>query len=466
MAKIQCPVCIENKTKTNFVNCPSCNYKCCKDCFKRFVLESNRENIQCLECKTIFTRETSIEQFGQQFITKQFTDHQKKIRYDIQMSLLPQTQQLAEEYKRKEEIKKRQKEIKEIIRNLNNEHNELTRELSQLNLSKGNEKRYYVWPCSNGECSGFLDSNWKCGLCKKTTCKECLELIENEEHICDENKKETAKLIKKDTKPCPSCGTGIFKQIGCNHMFCTKCNTPFDWKSGEIIKTANFHNPHYFEYLRRQGEEGNLNQQNLFENGVCDVIQIHRGMERTVSEMFNHKFNEKFDMKLYVKYMTNAIRYHNHINHENTNLNVSIGNANDKLQEYRVKILLKQIDLSNKKQKDAYIKNLNMNYKKIEFYRERTLILDTLINVVKEFILNIYNVYVIEFVNEIRRNNIERINETKIKEMRESIDKFHKNIPELVKYCKESHFRLARTYDSICDDIYGIDNGINLYQNY
>jgi hypothetical protein len=56
--------------------------------------------------------------------------------------------------------------------------------------------------------------------------------------------------MKKECRCCPECGTNIFKIEGCNQMFCTNCNTPFDWTTGKKIMNGAIHNPHYFEYLR------------------------------------------------------------------------------------------------------------------------------------------------------------------------------------------------------------------------
>ena len=35
--------------------------------------------------------------------------------------------------------------------------------------------------------------------------------IKGEDHECDEDKKETVKLLRQDTKPCPKCGELIHK---------------------------------------------------------------------------------------------------------------------------------------------------------------------------------------------------------------------------------------------------------------
>jgi hypothetical protein len=37
----------------------------------------------------------------------------------------------------------------------------------------------------------------------------------------------------------------------CNQMWCTECHATFDWVSGRETFTNNIHNPHYFEWVRR-----------------------------------------------------------------------------------------------------------------------------------------------------------------------------------------------------------------------
>ena len=42
----------------------------------------------------------------------------------------------------------------------------------------------------------------------------------------------------------------ISRISGCSSMFCTNCNTGFDWNTGLMNKDGFVHNPHYFDYLK------------------------------------------------------------------------------------------------------------------------------------------------------------------------------------------------------------------------
>jgi uncharacterized Zn finger protein (UPF0148 family) len=94
--------------------------------------------------------------------------------------------------------------------------------------------------------------------------KDDEEKNEVDEHTCKPEDVATAKMLAKDSKNCPKCGVCIFKIEGCNQMFCTHCNTAFCWKTLEIINRA-IHNPHYFEWVKRN-ENNNFSQS---ENNTC-----------------------------------------------------------------------------------------------------------------------------------------------------------------------------------------------------
>jgi hypothetical protein len=142
--------------------------------------------------------------------------------------------------------------------------------------------------CPEEGCRGFLDGKWKCGVCDARVCRHCHDVLEEDEaaparmmhagsgsasgqsgsssssqepaeeappkdkrwHVCEIAAVETARMLAKDTKPCPSCKALISKIDGCDQMWCTLCQTPFSWATGQK-EEGRVHNPHYYEWLRR-----------------------------------------------------------------------------------------------------------------------------------------------------------------------------------------------------------------------
>jgi hypothetical protein len=127
------------------------------------------------------------------------------------------------------------------------------RQNTQTNNVKAEPR--FIRACPAENCRGFLSSKWKCGLCDLSTCPDCLVVKEpdqqNDSHICNPDDVLSAKMMAKDSKPCPKCAAGIFKIDGCDQMWCTMCHTAFSWNTGEI-ETKDIHNPHFFEYQRKQ----------------------------------------------------------------------------------------------------------------------------------------------------------------------------------------------------------------------
>jgi len=122
--------------------------------------------------------------------------------------------------------------------------------------AKKEEARKFIMPCPNVDCRGYLSSHYKCELCDHHTCSKCFDLIgldkEESGHECKPENIESAEFIKKQSKPCPCCGTRISKIDGCDQMWCTQCHKAFSWNTGKII-TGTIHNPHFYQYQREQG---------------------------------------------------------------------------------------------------------------------------------------------------------------------------------------------------------------------
>lgn len=117
--------------------------------------------------------------------------------------------------------------------------------------SKSKQRREFVAACPAATCRGFLSTAYKCGTCQETFCSACRELKPTDvEHTCDPSLVATIKAILADSKPCPACGVSISRVSGCDQMYCTQCDTPFSYSTGEKIKGV-IHNPHYFERMHQ-----------------------------------------------------------------------------------------------------------------------------------------------------------------------------------------------------------------------
>lgn len=80
-------------------------------------------------------------------------------------------------------------------------------------------KTAFVRACPSGDCRGFLSSAWKCGTCEGWACSNCHEYIGKDKnktvHVCHPDQIASARMLEKETKPCPKCASAIFKISGC-----------------------------------------------------------------------------------------------------------------------------------------------------------------------------------------------------------------------------------------------------------
>ena len=256
-----CIICCE-KTFKNVI-CIFCEFESCTNCTRRYLMESNIDS-HCMKCKKQWSRDFLDSVLPKTFINKELKMHRENILIDREKSLLPATQHLVEQTIHDRKYRKLIKDLNEKRRTLNNElqiiainiRDAYTQFYVRDNAGVNEqEKQKFIRKCSAEDCMGYLSSQWKCGICNLWSCSDCHEIkgdTKEAKHTCNAENVESAKLITKDTHPCPSCATRIFKIDGCDQMFCTNCHTSFSWKTGEKVVSGVIHNPHYYEFMRNQ----------------------------------------------------------------------------------------------------------------------------------------------------------------------------------------------------------------------
>ena len=250
-----CLICAEDfNSKRSPIACEYCSFTACTICCQHYILDQESSVCMNLDCKKEWTRKFVVNTFPNNWVSKTWKDMNAKVGVDKEKSLFPATMVVVAELKAKEALKAeienlkvKEAVIKQRRRNLEIQLRNGGDVIAEKAVSNGRK-------CPDENCRGFLSTQWKCGLCEKWACPEC-HIIKGDtrdaEHTCDPNTLATAKLLDKDTKPCPKCSTPIHKIEGCDQMWCTQCHTGFSWKRGTIENRV--HNPHYYEWQRQNG---------------------------------------------------------------------------------------------------------------------------------------------------------------------------------------------------------------------
>lgn len=298
-----CDVCCETFNYSNHkrVRCPYCPFKVCAMCTERYILESP-DDPHCMSCRKGWNREILCDNFTVKFVTKTLKTRREELLFERERSLMPATQPLVEVEKKVRELRAKIAAAKDQMEthhkeqrgvalltaavvavqyNLDSEIlgrlkrceivNDFQKKIVALDVEArmyeqmigiyqrdgavDAERRQFVRACPHANCTGFLSTAWKCGLCENWTCPDCHEvkgLDKEAAHTCDPANVATAKLLARDSRPCPKCAAVIFKIDGCDQMFCTQCHTAFSWRKG-TIETGRVHNPHYYEWMRAHG---------------------------------------------------------------------------------------------------------------------------------------------------------------------------------------------------------------------
>ena len=227
-----------------------------------------------MQCKHEWNREFIDHSCTKLFRNGELKTHREQILFEREKCFLPEAQEMV--VRRKKIVVKREEiaNVYKLIHELRGTIDHMEIEIYHLQTNRTvTERKEFIRKCPVDECRGFLSTRWKCDVCDNHICAECNE-IKGEEHVCDQSAVETMKLLKKDTKPCPSCGTMIFKISGCAQMWCPSCHSAFDWNTMRI-ETGIVHNPHFYDFQRQNGGLAR-NPHDVPCGGLPDIMEIQR----------------------------------------------------------------------------------------------------------------------------------------------------------------------------------------------
>ena len=425
----ECGICgdIYTGVRRKKVVCPDndCSEHCCINCFKKYLLTSEFIEPKCMFCSKNISYSFIRKTCNSIFCNKDLHEKRTGIEIKRQLSLLPATQHLATlELERRAYFKELDLYDERIF--------ELRRQIGEIERQKRNvpypclgdiknkpdSKITFNQKCPVENCKGFLSSSWKCGICENFICSKCIKVKksrDDKEHVCDENDVSSVEKIKKDSKPCPKCGTYIFKIDGCDQMWCPECKTAFSWKTG-MIELGTIHNPHYFQYMTQTEQylarqPGDVLPCEIIPNFVT-VTSVLNSWKNVSTE------HRKMRLEISAK-ITTLVRSRRHV--EFVLLRKYTYEYEHAFQQNRVDLLLNRIDEEILFQKTK--KLIKMQEKNTEF-------------------LQIYNLY-LTVSGEILKNLIQMIEEKKLES---SVQEEFKKVSNLIKYCNNELWILRNSF--------------------
>lgn len=348
--KPTCGICLEpyNKIANTEVKCCFCDKSSCRRCIQTFLTTTTNDP-HCMHCSKAWDREFIDDNLTMTYRMNDYKKHRENVLLDREIALMPATQGRAEQIRSAEKMEKelippfdaelrqlyqKQAELQLRVARVQRLRSDAQYQIRLLKTGQGEKAKVevtFIRKCPDSECRGFLSSAWKCGLCSKWACPECHELKgENRdtEHTCDPNNVATAKLLAKDSRPCPGCATVITKIEGCDQMWCPQCHTPFSWRTGQK-ETGVVHNPHFYEWQRKQNggvaprvpgdvacggiphyNEVRTRLVGFLPKEVEIVMQFHRVLnhvQHTELTRYHNVFNQADNQELRVNYLLGHI---------------------------------------------------------------------------------------------------------------------------------------------------------------
>jgi hypothetical protein len=170
----------------------------------------------------------------------------------------------------------------------------------------------------------------------------------------------------------------------CSQMWCTQCQTAFNWKTGKI-ETGIIHNPHYWEYIKKLGQEdaevnrmfGNGGNADLPQNEIdlCNFRFEDLLRNKTFATNIQHISGDVLDLFRQINHMSRFERDRYDVNLDDPKIN----------EDIRMKYLSNEVN-------EDYMKSLiQRRYKMNEFKSEMFQIIDTFVTVSRTLCVKYYH---------------------------------------------------------------------------
>ena len=418
ISKVGCEVCCDefNKTQRMNIMCPSCQICICRECIRAYLLTSD-DGPHCMSCKVPFSKEFCITRLLKSFMYGKYREHILNGLYNAEISQIPNTMPAVKRHKRLGHLNNLMAENVASKKNLKTKLDDIIvkggwikREISKLknNVYAGGAGGSFIKPCSVNDCRGYLSENWKCELCYKETCSECLMVKNTEGHVCNKDDIASAELIKEETKPCPGCGVNIYRTLGCDQMWCVECHATFSWETG--IKTNNvIHNPHFFEW---QNSEQNAQMINPPEAIMCGGLPQQRNYFNLLDILIAENSYTQEDKMLFDD-AKRMFHRSSHISFVGLDALRTVCAQIKSNEDIRVKYILKEID--EKKLRSLIIKRKSTHEKNLDMLGIYELVNTVLIESVKDIFENLISAFYpppfpTPNIPDVIKRNLERCN--------------------------------------------------------
>ena len=445
-----CSICCEpfNKSTRCKINCKTCDsdqVTACQSCAKRYILDQPTDP-SCMVCKVEWDTEFLINNFTKVFVNKELKNHRENYLLEKQLAMLPESQEYAEQLKlidglekQKEIVLTKKRKLEKELRKLNTDVRQIDITVSEIKYGTYNKNKpstQFSYKCPVENCNGFLNERFECGICDNKICRHCME-IKEEEHECSEDKKETVKLLRQDTKPCPKCGELIHKlPHGCDQMYCIKCHTAFSWRTGQLER-GHIHNPEYYRWMRENGRDIPRNPLDVRHDPCGNQIIDYTSLLRIVRKYFPSRTVSQTTQG-YRRYHSNVInddqqtviianmhRMIGHINYLNTTYQNENQHEEQTLRKMRANYILNKINKNDFKKKLQMLEKKNNKSKKMND------------------IWNLLRLVLIEYIGKITEENYEKEEGIRI------INQIIIESEKIRKYCNNSFNNVGKVFSMV-----------------